>query len=188
VLKLSTLETGLGAVALAAATSGAFLIAGGAPQQLLMFFCMVSAALLIAATIVVLRINQHDASIRAQISALLPGELRHFGDAQGIQSLDTEGLFAMLEAFQLEQQELLNANCLALIHGTQALPELAQAEDELCQLRAELAALEDQFRSEQLFNSLGTEGGFGNTAANDSNSHFYHLGGYDPQQFRSPPE
>lgn len=154
VFKLSTLEAGLGAIALAIAAAGAFLIAGGPVMQLWMFLGLCALAFALAAGLIVARINQHEEELQFRLESLLPGEIRYSGTGRDLAALNSDELFGVLEQHLQQQQELLNANCLALIHGSQVNPDLAQAEDELSRLRAELAALEDQFRSEQLLSSL----------------------------------
>jgi len=152
VVKLSTIEVALGAIALVAMTSGSFLLTGGPAAKLMSFMVFSASGIMIAAAVLVSRINQYELSVREKLVQLLPRE-RVCLPGHGPGSEQTENdLFAQLGQHLNDQQALLTTQCLTLISGSDAGRELAaedEPEIELRRLRAELAALDDQFLTEQ---------------------------------------
>lgn len=147
---LSTIEISLGAAALTATAAGSFLIAGGALDQLPVFIALSLSVFAIAAGVVASRVTQYRLEMRTRLFYLLPAERACEPNADALESLVESELIELLESHLKQQDALLSANCHALMQGqTSEVDELLQAEDELRQLRSDIASLEDQFRTDQ---------------------------------------
>ncbi|MBX2824436.1 MAG: hypothetical protein KTR33_06880 [Gammaproteobacteria bacterium] len=149
-VKLSTIEVSLGAIALSATAAGSFLIAGGRAEQLPIFLGLSISAFVAAAAVVAARATQYQLEMRTRLFYLLPSERACQPDAATFETLDENELIEQVDNHIKQQEAVLNANCLNLMQGRSVGPdELALAEDQLRQLRSEIAALEDQFRTDQ---------------------------------------
>lgn len=161
-VKLSTIEVSLGAIALCASAAGSFLIAGGQVDQLPAFVALSLTVFAVTAAIVVSRISHYQMEMRARLIHLLPAERACQPDAIALDSLTETELFEQLAGHQKEQDALLSENYHVLIQSrTNQMDDLLQVEDELRQLRSEISALEDQFRTDQnRLQGFGLSSGF----------------------------